>query len=608
MPPVSEKQRRAMYAAAAGHSNLGIPRAVGEEFVGKDAVVAPPLAAGVIFIAPDGAVLLLCRSAQEANYGGHWALPGGKGEEGETPWQIACREAEEEIGAANKHAWIGEPTIADEVTTPTGMVFTTFVQPVRYRFVPEIDAEHCGYVWATADCLPSPMHPQVARVLGMLFPEGSEEMEARDSRPIFAEDGAAVGIAEGIAFDRASVRSKDADGHMRVEITPISKANVCPYYGREIPNWMSLGLDPERVYNLYRDPEELAKGAETFAGKPVMIIHKATKADNHPREVVVGAVGDGVVFDPPYLKAPLIIWDGEAIGLIESGEQRELSSSYRYVPVMTPGVGPDGQRYDGRMTEIVGNHVALVSAGRAGSDVFVQDNLPAGLAATTPNSGIPAGGAKRAPAHDDETKETEMSKAKDRARDEGLMERIKEKVSAEDYKALDELMAGKANDEDKEEEKKAADEESKAEEKAEKSEDKAKDKAAKDEEEDDKEKAEDEEEGVSKEAMDSAIKAAVIGERKAQAAIRDAERFIRPWVGDLAVAFDSADDYYKAAIEANGRSVKDVHPSAYRAILEMIPKPGQQRTPTPRLAMDSAKSNGFAERFPEAARIGVSLR
>ncbi len=36
MPPVSEKQRRAMYAAAAGRSTLGIPRSVGREFVAAD--------------------------------------------------------------------------------------------------------------------------------------------------------------------------------------------------------------------------------------------------------------------------------------------------------------------------------------------------------------------------------------------------------------------------------------------------------------------------------------------------------------------------------------------------------------------------------------------
>jgi len=36
MPSVSEKQRRAMQAAAHGHSTLGIPQSVGQEFVGAD--------------------------------------------------------------------------------------------------------------------------------------------------------------------------------------------------------------------------------------------------------------------------------------------------------------------------------------------------------------------------------------------------------------------------------------------------------------------------------------------------------------------------------------------------------------------------------------------
>ncbi|TIU03129.1 MAG: DUF2213 domain-containing protein, partial [Mesorhizobium sp.] len=60
-------------------------------------------------------------------------------------------------------------------------------------------------------------------------------------------------------MDRNSVRSFDQDGHLRVEMTPISKANICPYYGREIPDFEALALDPERIYRLYRDADELAK-------------------------------------------------------------------------------------------------------------------------------------------------------------------------------------------------------------------------------------------------------------------------------------------------------------------------------------------------------------
>lgn len=36
MPPVSEKQRRAMEAAAHGHSTIGIPKKVAKEFVSAD--------------------------------------------------------------------------------------------------------------------------------------------------------------------------------------------------------------------------------------------------------------------------------------------------------------------------------------------------------------------------------------------------------------------------------------------------------------------------------------------------------------------------------------------------------------------------------------------
>lgn len=35
-PPVSEAQRRAMWAAKSGKSNIGIPKSVGEEFAGAD--------------------------------------------------------------------------------------------------------------------------------------------------------------------------------------------------------------------------------------------------------------------------------------------------------------------------------------------------------------------------------------------------------------------------------------------------------------------------------------------------------------------------------------------------------------------------------------------
>lgn len=177
------------------------------------------------------------------------------------------------------------------------------------------------------------------------------------------------------AFDR-SMRRRDLDGHLHVEMTNISKANVCGYLGREIPNSEALGLDPNRVYKMYRDPAELAAGAKSFENKPLLMDHVPVTADAPAQDLWVGTVGAPVSFKAPYLQAPISVWTEEGIRLIESGDQQELSPSYRYRADMTPGITADGFAYDGVMRDIVGNHVALVSTGRTGPDVFVADNLP----------------------------------------------------------------------------------------------------------------------------------------------------------------------------------------------------------------------------------------
>lgn len=178
-----------------------------------------------------------------------------------------------------------------------------------------------------------------------------------------------------LAFDRASVRTKDVDGRLHVEITNISKAAVNPYLGREIPGCEALGLDPGKVYQLLRHPDELAKGAPTFNNLPLLSRHVPVSAIDPQKDAVIGSTGTDAEFVKPYLRNSLVVWDAQAIEAVESDDRRELSCAYRYVPVMTPGTY-EGVRYDGVMTEIVGNHVALVAAGRAGPDVVVGDELP----------------------------------------------------------------------------------------------------------------------------------------------------------------------------------------------------------------------------------------
>ena len=179
-----------------------------------------------------------------------------------------------------------------------------------------------------------------------------------------------------MAFDRQSARSIDADGRLHVSKTNISKAVVNPYYGREIPGWQQLGMDGDKVYRLYRDPDELAKGASTFNNLPILNKHIPVTVDAPQKDNVVGSIGSDVVFDAPYLQASLCIWDAAAIAGVESEKQCELSCGYRYDPDMTPGTTSDGEAYDGVMRNIRGNHLALVEVGRAGPDVVVADSSP----------------------------------------------------------------------------------------------------------------------------------------------------------------------------------------------------------------------------------------
>lgn len=177
-----------------------------------------------------------------------------------------------------------------------------------------------------------------------------------------------------LAFDRSS-RRIDADGRLHVDRSHISKANVSPYYGREIPGYDALGLIPDKVYRLLRDPVELERGAHTFARLPILSQHIPVTVDSPRPDLVVGALGSDVSFTMPYLDADTTYWDAAAIAGIETGKIKELSCAYRYVPVMEAGEF-EGQAYDGRMTEIQGNHLALVEIGRAGSDVVVADRNP----------------------------------------------------------------------------------------------------------------------------------------------------------------------------------------------------------------------------------------
>lgn len=180
---------------------------------------------------------------------------------------------------------------------------------------------------------------------------------------------------------KPSMRTKDDNGFLHVALTPISKATVNPYLGKEIPFSDEHGFDPEKIYYALRPADELEKAANTFNGLPLLLEHHEINAEKPAKEWVVGSVGTDAVFEAPYLKNSMTVTDAQAIGYIEDGQAAEISCCYSYDPDFTSGefTEVDGSKvhYDLIMRNIKGNHVALVPEGRAGHDVKVADSMNA---------------------------------------------------------------------------------------------------------------------------------------------------------------------------------------------------------------------------------------
>jgi hypothetical protein len=376
------------------------------------------------------------------------------------------------------------------------------------------------------------------------------------------------------AFDK-SVRSFDVDGRMHVEVSNISKAMVCPYLGAEIPDADALGLQADKIYYLLRDPEELEKAAPTFRNLPLLIQHVPVTADEPRKDLVVGSTGSDTQFDAPYLRVSLSVWDAPAIAGIESKDQAELSSAYRYKADMTPGTF-EGTPYDGVMRDIVGNHVALVDVGRAGPDVVVADSNPFKDKDMTLKQRLIAAkaGARKA-------LEGKLAQDADLADLDKVLDALvgKEEEIAED-ESDDELYEDDPENPGKRRKKAVAEDEEPG--------DDVKDAPKKPE--------------VTKAAMDAAIATAVAAATKKTKADMEALHVARKEVAHIVgeVALDSAEAVYKFALDHAKVETEGVHPSAYRALIRMH---GAEKPKQSALGMDSAAAKQAAEKFPGLARF-----
>ncbi|WP_215754212.1 DUF2213 domain-containing protein [Acetobacter sp. P5B1] len=375
-----------------------------------------------------------------------------------------------------------------------------------------------------------------------------------------------------LALDR-SVRRIDVDGHLFVERCILSAAVVSPYYGREIPGAEALGLEPDKIYQLYRDADALSAAAETINGKPILDIHQPINAEDHPKQITVGSVSNAR-FEAPDLIGELSIWDGNAIKSIQDGSKRCVSAGYAYRAI--PEVGEvDGQPYTLKMVDIRFNHLALVETPRV-QTAIIGDSAPTpmkekSMAARKPMSAA----AKVAAALKSgrlamDASEEDVKKCMDDDETDGAEDETPEEKEARE-KAEKEAA-----------ERKAADEAAEAEAK----------KKAEDEAEEERKKNKEEDEKAQDRAISLAVDSALKAERTRTRAAEDAKRLVAPLVGEV-YGLDSADEIMRYALKERGITGLDgVNTAGLRALVDQQRGIVSEPNRTTLIATDSASEGG----------------
>lgn len=140
-------------------------------------------------------------------------------------------------------------------------------------------------------------------------------------------------------------------------------------------------VEVKRIYRVYRPSSVLAAACDKFKMLPLTHHHPRMPVDGQNfRELAVGYTGENPWCD--YIKekdqvgirSTVMLYDDEALEAYEKGEV-QLSPGYVADFEWQKGTSPDGQDYDILMKSIREvNHVAILPAGRGGSDAVVLDS------------------------------------------------------------------------------------------------------------------------------------------------------------------------------------------------------------------------------------------
>lgn len=165
--------------------------------------------------------------------------------------------------------------------------------------------------------------------------------------------------------------SKTPEGYLLCVGVPVAKLGEMRYTAAETGDGELISVNtPEVLFS--------AETAASFEGKPVTVQHPDPASEffdvtpENWKAVAVGTMGNaraGTGDDSEHLLADILITDADAIDLVLGG-LREVSLGY------DAEHGEKDSNNRAIRKRIIGNHVALVDRGRAGSTVAIRDSKP----------------------------------------------------------------------------------------------------------------------------------------------------------------------------------------------------------------------------------------
>lgn len=157
-----------------------------------------------------------------------------------------------------------------------------------------------------------------------------------------------------IRYDRAPIKAKRTDEGFIKDTPVLTRTGVFVYRNAD-------GSERRE----YRPPEEVFKADSLalYAGIPITNGHPGKVTSANAANHTIGAVLTPARQDGDNLIADIVIHNVAAV----NAGNKELSVGYELDLDETPGITPNGERYDAVQRNIVPNHLAIVSRGRAGN-------------------------------------------------------------------------------------------------------------------------------------------------------------------------------------------------------------------------------------------------